>query len=192
MLSAVEGDRLEALYRVALALGLRQGEALGLTWDNVDLEHRRLYVRQQLQRLERQSSLAPLKTKQSRRTLPLPMVAVAALREHRRRQLAEGVVQPLVFCRPDGKPLIGTSVTHRFQALIARAGLGHLRFHDLRHSCASFLLAQGVDARIIMEVLGHTTIATTMNVYAHVMPSLMRESADAMDRALGTSGDGRA
>jgi integrase len=96
-----------------------------------------------------------------------------------------GSFRGLVFCQPDGKPLIGSTVTKAFQLRVRRAGLGHLRFHDLRHSCASFLLAQGVPPRVIMETLGHSTISTTMDTYAHVMPSLLQESADAMDRALG-------
>jgi integrase len=185
VLAAFEGDRLEALYRVALALGLRQGEALGLQWDDVDFEHRQLHVRRQLQRLHGVSSLVPVKTDQSRRTLTMPLVVVAALQDHRRRQLDEGIVQGLVFCRRDGRPLVNSNVTHAFQERLRRAGLPRLRFHDLRHSCASLLAAQGVPMRVVMEVLGHSTIATTANVYSHVFPSLMQESADAMDRALG-------
>jgi integrase len=187
VLRAMKGDRLEALYTVALSLGLRQGEALGLQWDDVDLERRQLHVRQQLQRIGGRSVLVPVKTRQSRRTLPLPLVVISALQEHRRRQLDERLVQPMVFCAADGRPLNGTSVTHGFQRRLQAAGLPHLRFHDLRHSCASLLAAQGVPMRLVMEVLGHTTIATTANVYAHVFPESMEEAATAMDRALGGS-----
>ena len=184
VLAAFRGDRLEALYSVALALGLRQGEALGLQWDDVDFEHRQLHVRRQLQRLHGVSSLVPVKTDQSRRTLTMPAIVVAALQEHRQRQLDEGIVQGLVFCRRDGRPLVNSNVTHAFQEKLRRAGLESMRFHDLRHSCASLLLAQGVPARVIMETLGHATINTTMNIYGHVMPAMLQESADAMDRAL--------
>lgn len=188
LLKAFEGDRLEALFSTALALGLRQGEALGLAWDDVDFATRQLHVRRQLQRLKGESRLVPVKTERSRRTLTMPMVVVAALQEHRRRQLEEGIVQNLVFCRRDGRPLVNSNVTHAFQNRLQRAGLPRMRFHDLRHSCASLLLAQGVAPRVVMETLGHSTIATTMNVYSHVMPSLLQESADAMDRSLGTGG----
>jgi integrase len=188
LLKAFEGDRLEALFSTALALGLRQGEALGLAWDDVDFATRQLHVRRQLQRLKGESRLVPVKTERSRRTLSMPMVVVAALQEHRRRQLEEGIVQNLVFCRRDGRPLVNSNVTHAFQNRLQRAGLPRMRFHDLRHSCASLLLAQGVAPRVVMETLGHSTIATTMNVYSHVMPSLLQESADAMDRSLGTGG----
>jgi len=184
VLQAFEGDRLEALYRVALALGLRQGEALGLQWDDIDFSTRQLHVRRQLQRLKGESHLVPVKTEHSQRTLTMPLVVVAALQDHRRRQLDEGIVQSLVFCRRDGLPLVNSNVTHAFQERLRRAGLPRMRFHDLRHSCASLLAAQNVPPRAIMETLGHSTIATTMNVYAHVMPSLLQESADAMDRAL--------
>lgn len=156
-------------------------------WDDVDFEHRQLHVRRQLQRLHGVSSLVPVKTEQSRRTLTMPLVVVAALQEHRQRQLDEGIVQGLVFCRRDGRPLVNSNVPHAFQERLRRAGLAPMRFHDLRHSCAALLLAQGVPARVIMETLGHSTIATTMNVYAHVMPALLQESADAMDRALSVS-----
>ncbi len=89
-----------------------------------------------------------------------------------------------VFAHPDGSPLDGTVVTHQFQKLLKRAGLPRLRFHDLRHSCASLLLAQGVSARMVMQTLGHSNISTTMDIYSHVIPSLRQEAADAMDRAL--------
>ena len=193
VLSAVAGDRLEALYTVALTLGLRQGEALGLQWDSVDLEARRITVCRQLQRIAGEPKLVPLKTARAAsersRVLPMPAVVVDALRAHRARQLDELGSIPLptslVFSGRDGSPLINSNVTKRFQTLLARAGLPRMRFHDLRHSCASLLIAQGVAPRTVMEILGHASIATTMNIYAHVGAALLEESSDAMDRALG-------
>lgn len=188
-LAAVEGDRLEALYGVVLALGLRQGEALGLRWEDVDLESRRLIVANALQRVRGGLILVPPKTRRSRRTIELPGAAVTALRTHKVRQLEERLLAGgrwkntgHVFTTTIGTPLDGTSVTKAFQRLLVRAGLPRLRFHDLRHSCATLLLVQGVPARVVMEILGHSSIALTMNTYSHVMPSLMREAADAMDR----------
>lgn len=87
----------------------------------------------------------------------------------------------LVFTRPDGGPLDGTVVTHQFHRLLDRAGLEQRRFHDLRHSCATLLLAQGVSARVVMEVLGHSQIALTMNTYTHVLPELKRDAAQRME-----------
>jgi integrase len=186
LLTAARGDRLEALYAVALALGLRQGEALRLRWQDVDLEARQLHVRHALQRIDHLLQLVEPKTTRSRRTITMPATVVNALREHQRRQLKEQmrIDGGFVFAHPDGSPLDGSVVTHQFQRLLKRGGLPRLRFHDLRHSCASLLLAQGVSARMVMETLGHSNISTTMDIYSHVMPSLRQEAADAMDRAL--------
>jgi integrase len=188
-LDAVRGDRLEALYGVVLALGLRQGEALGLRWEDVDLDGRRLVVANALQRVDGKLALVPPKTRRSRRTIELPDAAVTALRAHRARQLEERLLaggrwhdSGHVFTSTIGTPLDGSSVTRAFQRLLAAAGLPRLRFHDLRHSCATLLLVQGVPARVVMEILGHSSIALTMNTYSHVIPSLKREAADAMDR----------
>jgi integrase len=188
-LAAVRGDRLEALYGVVLALGLRQGEALGLRWEDVDLEGRRLIVANALQRVDGKLALVPPKTRRSRRTIELPAIAVTALRAHKIRQVEERLLAGgrwrdtgFVFTSTIGTPLAGPNVTKRFQRLLAAADLPRLRFHDLRHSCATLLLVQGVPARVIMEILGHSSISLTMNTYSHVMPSLKREAADAMDR----------
>jgi integrase len=89
-----------------------------------------------------------------------------------------------LFCTADGKPLDGVNVTRGFQRLLARAGLPRMRFHDLRHACASLLLAEGVQPRVVMETLGHSQISLTLNTYSHVIPTLMADAADSMDRAL--------
>ena len=192
LLDAARGDRLEALYSVALALGLRQGEALGLSWSDVDLESGALRVRRAAQRIPHEGvRLVETKTARSRRTLALPPVVVRALREHRGRQVEERLAAGedwqdlgLVFTSEIGTPLDGPNVTHRFHRLLARAGLPRMRFHDLRHACASLLLAQGVHPRVVMETLGHSQISLTMNTYSHVLPALQREAADQMEAAL--------
>jgi integrase len=192
-LDAVRGDRLEALFTVALAIGLRQGEALGLGWDDVDLDAGTLSVRFALQRIEGALRLVEPKTRLSRRTLALPPLVVASLRQHRARQLRERVWAGsrwnefgLVFTSSIGTPLDSTNVTHRLQRALAAAGLPRMRFHDLRHACASLLIAQGVHPRVVMETLGHSQIGLTMNTYAHVLPALQREAATSMERILAT------
>jgi integrase len=123
----------------------------------------------------------------------MPAVVVDALREHRGRQLEEQLLagakwqqQPdLVFRTTYGTPMEPDFVSKAFPLALQRAGLRHVRFHDLRHSCASLLLAQGVPMRVVMEVLGHSTITLTANTYSHVLPSLMDDAAAAMDRVLG-------
>ncbi len=190
-LSAVRGHRLEALYSVALALGLRQGEALGLRWTDIDLELGYLRVNRQLQRVDGKFELVEPKTARSRRTLVVPPTVLMSLRDHRLKQMDEKQGQPgwsnefdLVFTRADGGPLDGTVISHDFHRILDRAGLPQRRFHDLRHSCASLLLAQGVSARVVMEILGHSQIAITMNTYTHVIPELRKDAAERMDQLL--------
>ena len=192
VVEAVKGDRLEALVVVTLATGLRQGEALGLGWQDVDLEAGGLRVRHALQRMNRSVQLVEPKTSRSRRQVALPASVVTILRDHRKRQLQERLWAGsrwqeggFVFTSSIGTPMMGSDVTRRFQSLLAAAGLPRMRFHDLRHGAASLLLAQGVHPRVVMEMLGHSTIALTMNVYSHVIPELQREAADKMEAVFG-------
>ncbi len=193
LLAAIDGDRLEALYLLALGVGLRQGELLGLSWRDVDLQSGTLEVRQALQRVEGKLILVEPKSVTSHRVVALPTVVLEGLRRHEARQTQERRVarqwrddpRALVFTTTVGTPLDGITVTRRFQALLARAGLPRQRFHDLRHACASLLLAQGVAPRVVMETLGHSQISLTMNTYSHVVPSLGRAAADRMDELLG-------
>ena len=194
LLEAVRGDRLEALFTVALALGLRQGEALGLRWPDVDLGGALLTVQRSLQRVNGEWLSPEPKTPRSRRTLHLPGPVTAALREHRARQLVERLRLgaawqgetwgDLVFTDEAGGPLSGFYVSRRFKALLAVAGLPPMRYHDLRHGAASLMAAQGVPARVAMEILGHSQISTTMNIYAHVAPELGRDAAERIGAAL--------
>jgi integrase len=193
-LAAIRGDRLEALYLVALGCGLRQGEILGLRWPDVDQDAGTLTVRHALARIEGELVLVEPKSATSRRVVPLPALVRDALAAHRLRQAQEhlplrpepgDVFAGLVFTTTFGTPLDGISVTRRFQRILRAAGLPHQRFHDLRHACASLLLAQGVPARVVMETLGHSEISLTLNTYSHVLPSLGREAALRMDEVLG-------
>ncbi|HZU60733.1 MAG TPA: site-specific integrase [Solirubrobacteraceae bacterium] len=196
LLEVIRGHRLEALILVTLALGLRQGEVLGLTWKDVDLDAATLRVWRQLQRLNGRLELVELKTRQSRRTLVLPRTLVGVLGEHRWRQDEErrclgaawkGWEHDLVFTTTLGTPLDGRWVTRTFQRILARAGIERRRFHDLRHSAATTMLVLGVPARVVMEILGHANVSTTLGIYAHVVPELQREAADRIDAFLGGS-----
>ena len=192
LLTTARGDRLEALYSVALALGLRQGEALGLKWSDLELEAGVLRVRRASQRIPHHGTqLVETKTARSRRTLVMPPIVITALRAHRARQvmarLAEGdrwVDLDLVFPSDRGTLADGPNVTHRFHRLLNKAGLPPMRFHDLRHASPSLLLVQGVYPRVVMETLGHSQISLTMNTYSHVLPAPQREAADRMEAIL--------
>jgi integrase len=121
----------------------------------------------------------------------MPPTVCRALRSHRARQLEERLVagplwqeSDLVFTSSVGTPLDSRNVTRRFQAALERAGMPRLRFHDLRHTAASLMLAHGVPARVVMETLGHSQISLTMNTYSHVVPALQRDAADRMEAVL--------
>lgn len=195
LVNAAAGDRLESLWVLAVSTGLRRGELLGLTWDDVDLDRRQLRVTKALQRISGKGLvLTETKTRRGRRAIILPLGAAEALRRHRRMQAEDRLVAGsswvetnFVFKSSTGTALDGQNVARSFARLLDRAGLPRMRFHDLRHSCASLLLAQGVAPRVVMETLGHSRISVTLDTYTHVLPALQREAADAMDRALGLS-----
>lgn len=191
-LSAAESGTMHARWAIAVTLGLRQGEALGLRWHDIDLEHRELHVRMALQRHpDGRLVLTQPKTRQSRRTIPLPPSVVASLRRHqhsqRDRRDAAGndwAEQDLVFTTRHGRPVHPRNDYRTFRALLQRAEVRTIRLHDLRHTAASLLLAQGVHPRVVMEILGHSQISLTMNTYSHVMPQTVRDAADRMEDAL--------
>jgi len=149
-----------------------------------------LRIDKQLQRVDGEFRLVEPKTERSRRTIVMPPSVSIGLKRHRQLQVTElrgnsgANVFDLVFTREDGGPLDGTVVTHQFHRLLDQAGLRQRRFHDLRHSCATLLLAQGVPARVVMEILGHSQIGLTMNTYAHVIPELRRNAADRMEELI--------
>jgi integrase len=191
LLEAIKGDRLESLFRIMLATGLRRGEALGLHWSDVDLDAALLRVRWTLSRTSQGLQLDEPKTDKSRRTVPLPRSAVEALRTHRTRQLEEqraaaGAWQEhgLVFTTEIGTPLEPRNVLRRFEVLAERAGLRGVTLHTLRHSAASFLLAAGTHTKVVQEHLGHSSYAITADIYSHVGPAQQREAADRLDQAL--------
>jgi integrase len=191
---AIRGDRLEALYLVALGTGLRQGEILGLAWTDVDLVAATLTVRNALQRVNGKLELVEPKSATSHRIVALPAFVAEGLRAHRTRQLTDRLLagshwhedpRGLVFTTTVGTPMDGIAVTRRFQARLLSAGLPRQRFHDLRNACASLMLAQGVAPRVVMETLGHSQISLTLNTYSHVIPALGRAAAEQMDAMLG-------
>ncbi|GAB7193396.1 site-specific integrase [Kineococcus sp. NUM-3379] len=192
VLAAARGERLEARWVAALTLGLRQGEALGLWWEDVDLDTATLRVRRQLARgrAGEKATFTSLKSARSSRTLSMPPYLVEALRRHREAQEVERAaalvwVDPqLVFTTPIGSALDASNDAKAFKALLRAAGVRPVRLHDLRHTAASLLLAQGMHPRVVMEVLGHSQIGLTMNTYSHVMPSMLGEAAASMQSAL--------
>jgi integrase len=192
LFGAAKGDRLEALYVLAVTTGLRQGELLGLKWDDVDMEAGTLQVRRTLTTAKGGPVLSAPKTKGSRRTVKLSQTALEALTSHLERQLEEidrvGSLwreNGLIFASEVGEPLDRRDLTtHRFKPLLRRAGLPQIRFHDLRHTCATLLLSKNVNPKVVSEILGHATIAITLDTYSHVLPTMQESAAKAMEEAL--------
>ena len=130
--------------------------------------------------------LADLKTKKSRPRLELPALAVGALRRHRASAAALPTPRARVFTDTRGGPLRRQNlVTRKFRPLLARAGLERVPFHALRHTAATLHLSQGAHPKVVQEMLGHSTIAMTLDTYSHAVPSMQREAADRLGDALG-------
>ncbi len=188
VLEAARGDRLEALVVVVLGLGLRKGEALGIRWIDVDLDGRTLAVKGTLKRGRDGLFVDTPKTASGSRVVPLVGDTADALREHRRRQLAERLAAgPLwselgfVFTTETGEPLDPRNLLRWWYRLTAKAGVGRPRFHATRHTAATLMLDQGVPLEVVSAILGHAGLAITADVYAKV-------TADAKRRALSTLG----
>lgn len=191
-LEAAQGERLYALYVLAITTGMRLGELLALRWRDVDLERGVLRVTATLQKTRDGYLFAEPKTERSRRQVVLSPSAIEALREHRLRLLEERLRlgdawedHDLVFPNEIGRPLDRTNVSHRsFERILKRAGLPRLRFHDLRHTAATLLLGQGVHPKVVADMLGHSTISVTLDLYSHSTPAMHRQAALALEAVL--------
>ena len=184
----MRGDRFEALYVLAVNCGLRQGELLGLKWADVDLEAGKLRVRRTLS-LTKSGHIYEQPKNWKGRSIELTQAASETLRVHLKRQLEEieGLGddyqdQGLIFPGEHGQPMRPWTLTRKFERLLERAGLPHIRFHDLRHTCATLMLCEGVHIKIVQELLGHAEVTITLTTYSHVLPSMGGEAAGAMDR----------
>ncbi|MCH6555862.1 MAG: site-specific integrase, partial [Chloroflexi bacterium] len=170
-------------------------ELLGLRWADVDLNAAVLHVNQQVYRLAGEWHYTAPKTAAGRRTISLSGACVEALRERRLTQNKERLRaatwehHDLVFATLRGSPIPKQNLlTRSFGPLLERAGLPHVRFHDLRHSAATMMLAANVNPKVVQERLGHASISTTMDTYSHTLPSLQADAAEKMDRLLAAQG----
>lgn len=210
LLLALEGNRWQLLYRLAMTLGLRQAELLGLTWDCVDLEKGTITIRQQLRRVSKAGgksgdakewAMLPPKTDAAKRTLRLRDPAlVDFVRLHRKNLLEERLLHGrewqerdpwlksrggLVFVTETGAPAYGTNVLHHFHRWAAKAGTPQVRFHDLRHTAATLMLADNVPLPAVSKILGHATVAITMSIYAHALEESQADAIEGLSRRLG-------
>jgi integrase len=187
LLDAAASHRVHALFILALSLGLRRGEVLGLRWRDVDLDAGQLQVRVSLQEIKGRLALVEPKTAQSRRTIPLAPQHVTTLHAHKTRQLEERLLagsrwqdHNLVFPSRRGTPMAPTTLYHIFHGVLRDAGLPPMRFHDLRHACASFLIALRVNTKTVQEILGHSDVGITLRIYTHISDTQKRDATEAL------------
>lgn len=193
-LNAVQGDKYECFFVLALTCGLRRGEIAGLRWSDIDNDARTLRVNRQLQRMRDGGGLYFTQPKNaSRRTIKLPRRALESLKRHRKFQLEQKLQagpewqeNGLVFTTIKGTPVDAQNITARnYKTILQRAGLPHMPFHGLRHSCATTLLSKGTHPTYVQKLLGHSSIKQTLDIYSHFMPSMGDHTADGIDEALG-------
>lgn len=197
LLTACKGERLEALFKTMLMLGLRPGEALGLAWDDVDLAGRRMSIRRSLKRERGVLRLGETKTRRSVRTLQLPGPLVQALRTQKRRQAKERLAAgpdwedlDLVFPTVRGTPIDPSNLRREFSRMTTKAGLGHWHPHELRHSAASLLSAAGVPIEVVADILGHSTTRMVERVYRHRVRASVDGAVAPMESMFGSPNPG--
>jgi integrase len=191
LLDAAQGEPLEAMLQLTLTLGLRRGEVVGLMWEDIDFEKSQLSIRRTIGRARAGIIVQEPKTASSRRTLTLPSGLVAALRAHRKRQLEQRLLigrdwhdTGYVFTTSIGTPLDPSDPGDDLDRLLRKAGLPHIRFHDLRHSAATFALIAGVHPKVVAEILGHTKVGMTLDVYSHLLPGMQADAASRVENLL--------
>jgi integrase len=204
---ATRGHKWEALFTLALATGMRQGELLGLKWQDINFSTGTLQVRRILTRVPSRTSVkvfieAEPKTQHSRRSITIASFALESLQQHRQRQEEARKKagecwqdHDYVFCTLTGTHLRPNHVVDEFKKLLKKADLPDIRFHDLRHSAATLLLGLGVHPKVVQELLGHTQISMTMDIYSHVLPSMQQDAASKLNtlftrREVGDIGKG--
>jgi integrase len=177
-LKAADGDRFYPLFLLAVTTGMRRGELLGLRWSDVDLDRRFISVQRAVTALVGKVAVSPLKTPRSRRRVELGQTAIEALQKHKH-------TADWVFPNTLGAPMSPLNLYRRyFLPLLEKAELPRVRFHDLRHSAATMMLEAGIHPKIVSETLGHASVATTLDIYSHISPTMGRQAASKMDALL--------
>ena len=182
-LEAVSTHRWYPIYVLAIYTGMRQGEILGLHREDINLERGAINVRHQVSAIRGQGLvITEPKSEKARRLITLPPSALQLLKSHL--ELIEDA-SGLVFTTSTGRPISPRNILRHFKKIIEQTGLPDIRFHDLRHTHATLLLAAGVHPKVVQERLGHSQISLTLDTYSHVIPSLQTEAADQFESILG-------
>ena len=185
LVEAAKGTEMEIVIDMELCFGLRRGELLGLQWQDIDWKKAQLHVIRTRVVADGKVIVKPPKTPKSIRTLDIPDMLLQKLKAYKNECIANQLGRGkgfkednYIIVHPDGKPIYPEYLTQLLTKLQKRAGLPHCRFHDLRHLCASIMVRQGVNVKVAQQILGHKDIHTTLNIYAHVMPSALKEASD--------------
>jgi integrase len=197
LLQATREHKLEALLTVVVVTGMRRGELLGLHWRDIDFQAGCLYVRYTAGPVGKLGVVeSEPKTQRGKRKIMLPAFVVKALEEHKQRQqeIREQAgdlweEHDLVFCNQYGNYLSTSTLQVTFKRLLKSAGLPNVRFHDLRHSAATILLGMNVNPKIVQELLGHSTISMTLDIYSHVLPTMQQEVTNRLNDLFGGEGE---
>ena len=201
LLEAARGHYMEALFCLALATGMRRGELMALKWQDIDFSTNTLQIRRTLSRIPSKMSAekgkgfeeAEPKTKKSRRSVVIASFAAEALKQHRIHQLEAKLKagpawqdHDYVFCTSVGTHLHPSrDILDQLKALLKKADLPDIRFHDLRHSSATLLLSAGIHPKVVQEILGHSQISMTMDIYSHVLPNMQHEAMKKLNDMIG-------
>jgi integrase len=188
LIGKVRGHQLEALLILAITTGMRRGELLALRWQDINFNKRYLQVRRSVRRVFGYGlRVSEPKTQAGRRKIVLSSFLIGVLTRHRVSQLEMRLKagttwedHDLVFCNERGSFIEPDNLLVRFKKLLQEIGLPRMRFHDLRHSAATILMSMGVPAKVVQEILGHSSISMTLDVYSHVLPSLQEDAMDKM------------
>ena len=189
LLKVAQNHKLEALLTVAITTGMRRGELLGLHWQDIDLRTGSLQVKRTVNRIGKHGLVvSEPKTARSRRNIVLPAFVIDVLKQHRKRQQEikkqagdSWREMDIVFCSMVGGYIEPSNLQGWYKKLLKSAELPDVRFHDLRHSAATILLGMGVHPKVVQELLGHSSISMTMDIYSHVLPSMQQEAMGKMD-----------
>lgn len=185
-IEAAKKRRVGALFILAVGSGMRQGELFGLTWEDIDFEKNLVSVRRTLAEVKGAFTVKEPKSKRSKRTITLPPFVMEALREHRTKMLAEGHIKAPVFCAKTGQYQRKSNMLRQvFFPMLEKAGLPRIRFHDLRHTHATLLLAAGESIKAVSRRLGHASIDITLKVYAHLLPDYDEALAGRLQKMFG-------
>jgi integrase len=196
LLEQVKTHKLEALLTLALITGMRRGELLGLHWKDINFENYSLRVNRAVSYTKSHGFIeTEPKTAKSRRTIMLPNFVVEVLLKHRvqqetqRREAGDAWIErDLVFTNAEGNYINESSMLKTFKRLLEKCGLPRMRFHDLRHSAATILFSWGIHPKVVQEILGHSQISMTLDVYSHMLPSMQEEVKKRWDDDFGAPG----